>query len=77
MSIRADCGLLWKCASGNCGTDRMVIEQGAENLDPTRARSGSGWATCSTARDRYQPRYNLEVADGRIRVEFPARRGSA
>ncbi len=29
------------------------------------------------ARDRYQPRYNLEVADGRIRVEFPARRGPA
>ena len=29
------------------------------------------------ARDRYQPRYNLEAADGRIRVEFPARRGPA
>ena len=28
-----------------------------------------------TARDRYQPRYNLEVAAGRIQVEFPARRG--
>jgi len=38
VSIRADCGLPWKCASGNCGTDRMVIEQGAENLDSPRRR---------------------------------------
>ena len=29
---------------------------------------------CST-RDRYQPRYALEVQDGRIRVELPAKRG--
>lgn len=38
VSIRADCGLPWKCASGNCGTDRMVVEEGAENLDPPRRR---------------------------------------
>ena len=38
VSIRADCGLPWKCASGNCGTDRMLIEQGAGNLDPPRRR---------------------------------------
>lgn len=38
MSIRSDCGLPWKCATGNCGTDRMLIEEGNENLDPPRRR---------------------------------------
>ncbi len=38
MSIRADCGVPWKCASGNCGTDRLLVEEGAENLDPPRRR---------------------------------------
>lgn len=38
MSIRAECGLPWRCASGTCGTDRLLIEEGAENLDPPRRR---------------------------------------
>ena len=37
-SIRADCGVPWQCASGNCGTDRLLVEEGAENLDPPRRR---------------------------------------
>ena len=27
-SIRAECGVPWRCASGNCGTDRILIEDG-------------------------------------------------
>ena len=38
MAIRADCDVPWQCASGNCGTDRLVVEEGAENLDPPRRR---------------------------------------
>jgi len=38
VSIRAECGLPWKCASGTCGTDRVLVEDGAENLDPPRRR---------------------------------------
>lgn len=37
-SIRYDCGVPWRCASGNCGTDRLLVEEGAENLDPPRRR---------------------------------------
>ncbi|MCY4068825.1 MAG: 2Fe-2S iron-sulfur cluster-binding protein [Acidimicrobiaceae bacterium] len=38
MAIREDVEVPWQCASGNCGTDRLVVEEGAENLDPPRRR---------------------------------------
>jgi ferredoxin len=38
LAIRNDVGLPWKCGSGRCGTDRIFIEEGAENLDPPRRR---------------------------------------
>jgi ferredoxin len=37
-SIRHDCGVPYKCASGNCGTDRVLVEQGAENLSRIRPK---------------------------------------
>lgn len=37
-SIRDECGVPWRCASGNCGTDRILIEDGVENLSPPRRR---------------------------------------
>jgi ferredoxin len=37
-AIRHDVPLPWKCGSGRCGTDRIHIEEGAENLDPPRRR---------------------------------------
>ncbi len=38
MAIREDIDVPWQCASGNCGTDRLVVEEGAGNLDPPRRR---------------------------------------
>ena len=38
MAIREHCDVPWQCASGNCGTDRLLVEEGAENLDPPRRR---------------------------------------
>ena len=38
VSIRHGCGVPFKCASGNCGTDRIFVEQGAENLSPIRRK---------------------------------------
>jgi len=38
VAIREECGLPWRCASGNCGTDRILIEEGAEHLSPPRRR---------------------------------------
>jgi ferredoxin len=38
VAIRNDCGVPYKCASGNCGTDRILIVEGAENLSPPRKR---------------------------------------
>lgn len=38
VSIREDCGLPWRCASGNCGTDRILVEEGAQHLSPARRR---------------------------------------
>lgn len=38
VAIRNDCGIPFKCASGNCGTDRVRVESGAENLVPPRRR---------------------------------------
>ena len=38
VSIRYGCGLPFKCASGNCGTDRVYVEEGAEYLSPIRRK---------------------------------------
>jgi ferredoxin len=38
VSIRNDCGVPWKCASGMCGTDRIRVVEGAENLEAPRRR---------------------------------------
>ena len=38
ISIRNDCGVPFKCASGNCGTDRVLVEQGAEHLSRIRPK---------------------------------------
>lgn len=38
VSIRNDCGVPYRCASGNCGTDRVFVESGAEHLSPPRKR---------------------------------------
>lgn len=38
LAIRHDVPLPWKCGGGRCGTDRVLIEEGAENLDPPRRR---------------------------------------
>ncbi|HRB03472.1 MAG TPA: 2Fe-2S iron-sulfur cluster binding domain-containing protein [Ilumatobacteraceae bacterium] len=38
VSIREECGLPWRCASGNCGTDRILVEEGAEHLSAVRRR---------------------------------------
>lgn len=38
MAIREGIDVPWQCAGGNCGTDRLVVEEGAENLDPPRRR---------------------------------------
>src|SRR6266540_3410667 len=37
-SIRNDYGVPYKCASGNCGTDRVLVEEGAENLSRIRPK---------------------------------------
>lgn len=38
VAIRNDVGIPFKCASGNCGTDRVFIEEGAENLSRIRQK---------------------------------------
>ena len=38
VAIRNNCGVPFKCASGNCGTDRLRVLAGAENLIPSRKR---------------------------------------
>jgi ferredoxin len=38
VAIRNDCGVPFKCASGNCGTDRVRVEAGPENCMPMRRR---------------------------------------
>ncbi len=38
ISLRHDLGLPWSCASGLCGTDRITIVEGAENLSGVRRR---------------------------------------
>jgi ferredoxin len=38
FAMRHEVGLPWKCASGLCGTDRVLIVEGAEHLSPPRRR---------------------------------------
>jgi ferredoxin len=38
VAIRNDCGIPFKCASGNCGTDRVKVIEGADQLMPPRRR---------------------------------------
>lgn len=38
VAIRNEVGIPFKCASGNCGTDRIRIEQGAEHCVVARRR---------------------------------------
>lgn len=38
IAIRNECGIPFKCASGNCGTDRVRVEEGRENCMPMRRR---------------------------------------
>jgi len=38
IAIRNDCGVPFRCASGNCGTDRVRVDEGAEHLSPPRRR---------------------------------------
>ncbi len=38
VAIRNDCGIPFKCASGNCGTARVRVEAGLENLVTPRRR---------------------------------------
>lgn len=37
-ALRHEAGVPFKCASGNCGTDRVLVESGAEHLSPPRKR---------------------------------------
>ncbi|MET4426893.1 MULTISPECIES: 2Fe-2S iron-sulfur cluster-binding protein [unclassified Mycolicibacterium] len=38
FAIRHDVPLPWRCGSGKCGTDRIHIVEGGENLDAPRRR---------------------------------------
>lgn len=38
VAIRNNCGIPFKCASGNCGTDRVRVEAGSEHCIPPRRR---------------------------------------
>ena len=38
LSLRHGCGVPWRCASGNCGTDRLFVVEGREHLSPMRRR---------------------------------------
>jgi ferredoxin len=38
VAIRNEAGIPWRCASGNCGTDRVKVEAGAECLSTPRKR---------------------------------------
>jgi ferredoxin len=37
-AIKHGAGLPFRCASGQCGTDRVKVVEGAENLSPMRPR---------------------------------------
>lgn len=38
LAIRHDCGVPYRCASGNCGTDRVHVDAGAEHLSAVRPK---------------------------------------
>ena len=38
VAIRNECGIPFKCASGNCGTDRVRVLEGAHHCVPARRR---------------------------------------
>jgi ferredoxin len=38
VAIRHGAGVPFRCASGNCGTDRVLIEEGASNLSRVRPK---------------------------------------
>ena len=38
VAIRNECEVPYKCASCNCGTDRIFVESGTTNLSPPRKR---------------------------------------
>jgi ferredoxin len=38
VAIRNECGVPWRCASGNCGTDRVLVEEGAQHVSTPRRR---------------------------------------
>ena len=38
VAIRNECGIPFKCASGNCGTDRVRVLEGADHCVPARRR---------------------------------------
>ena len=38
IALRNDCGIPFKCASGNCGTDRVRVTAGVEHLSTARRR---------------------------------------
>lgn len=38
VAIRNDCGVPYRCASGNCGTDRVLVIEGAEHLSLPQTR---------------------------------------
>ena len=42
VAIRNECGVPYKCASGNCGTDRVLVDDGRREPQPAaqaRART--------------------------------------
>lgn len=38
IAVRNDCGVPYRCASGNCGTDRVFVTEGVEHLSLPRIR---------------------------------------
>lgn len=38
IAIRNECGVPFRCASGNCGTDRVHVDAGAQHLSAPRKR---------------------------------------
>ncbi len=38
FALRNECGIPFKCASGNCGTDRVKVESGADHCSPVKKR---------------------------------------
>jgi ferredoxin len=38
LAIRHNIPLPWKCGSGRCGTDRILVTEGREHLDAPRRR---------------------------------------